>query len=122
MMLYKCICFASLSTQFFKMRIAGSNQTGDEYNEEITGRVMQGIKEFLAGGGGGAGMFSLTEWIMKGAVWIVGKAHNIVYIKKLNTSFTPQVHIRSITSFTLFLFRTSLRIFLHFHQSCTHKS
>lgn len=31
---------------------------------------MQGIKEFFAmGGGGGSGMFSLTEWIMKGAVW-----------------------------------------------------
>jgi hypothetical protein len=33
---------------------------------------MQGIKEFFTmGGGGGAGMFSLTEWIMKGAVWLV---------------------------------------------------
>ncbi|PXF62209.1 MAG: hypothetical protein C4B59_00945 [Candidatus Methanogaster sp.] len=25
----------------------------------------------VGGGGGGAGMFSLTEWIMKGAVWLV---------------------------------------------------
>ena len=50
----------------------GSNLTGGEYTEKITGRVMQGIKEFLSGGGGGgAGMFSLTEWIMKGAVWFV---------------------------------------------------
>jgi hypothetical protein len=45
---------------------------GGEYTEKVTGRVMQGIKEFLSmGGGGGAGMFSLTEWIMKGAVWLV---------------------------------------------------
>jgi hypothetical protein len=30
------------------------------------------MKEFLSlGGGGGAGMFSLTEWIMKGVVWSV---------------------------------------------------
>ena len=50
----------------------GSNPTGGEYTEPITGRVMQGIKEFLSmGGGGGAGMFSLTEWVMKGAVWLV---------------------------------------------------
>ena len=50
----------------------GSNPTGGEYTEKITGRVMQGMKEFLSmGGGGGAGMFSLTEWIMKGAVWLV---------------------------------------------------
>jgi subtilase family serine protease len=50
----------------------GSNPTGGEYTEPITGRVMRGIKEFLSGGGGGgAGMFSLTEWIMKGAVWLV---------------------------------------------------
>jgi hypothetical protein len=50
----------------------GSNPTGGEFTEEITGRVMQGMKEFLSmGGGGGAGMFSLTEWIMKGAVWLV---------------------------------------------------
>jgi subtilase family serine protease len=50
----------------------GSNPTGGEYTERITGRVMQGMKEFLSfGGGGGAGMFSLTEWIMKGAVWLV---------------------------------------------------
>ena len=49
----------------------GSNPTGGEYTERITGRVMQGMKEFLSfGGGGGAGMFSLTEWIMKGAVWL----------------------------------------------------
>ena len=50
----------------------GSNPTGGEYTEKITGRVMQGMKEFLSGGGGGgAGMFSLTEWVMKGAVWFV---------------------------------------------------
>jgi subtilase family serine protease len=50
----------------------GSNPTGGEYTEKVTGRVMQGIKDFLSfGGGGGAGMFSLTEWIMKGAVWLV---------------------------------------------------
>ena len=50
----------------------GSNPTGGEYTEEITGRVMQGIKEFISGGGGGgAGMFSLTEWVMMGAVWLV---------------------------------------------------
>ena len=50
----------------------GSNPTGGEYTEKITGRVMKGIKEFLSvGGGGDAGMFSLTEWIMKGAVWLV---------------------------------------------------
>jgi len=50
----------------------GSNPTGGEYAEKITGRVMQGMKEFLSmGGGGGAGMFSLTEWVMKGAVWLV---------------------------------------------------
>ncbi len=47
----------------------GSNPTGGEYTEKVTGRVMQGIKDFLSFGGcGGAGMFSLTEWIMKGAV------------------------------------------------------
>jgi hypothetical protein len=50
----------------------GSNPTGGKYTEPITGRVMQGMKDFLSfGGGGGAGMFSLTEWIMKGAVWLV---------------------------------------------------
>ena len=50
----------------------GSNPTGGEYTEEITGRVMKGMKEFLTvGGGGGAGMFSALEWIMKGAVWLV---------------------------------------------------
>ena len=49
----------------------GSNPTGGEYTEEITGRVMQGMKEFFSmGGGGGAGMFSALEWIMKGAVWL----------------------------------------------------
>ncbi|NIA10346.1 MAG: hypothetical protein GWP10_11620 [Nitrospiraceae bacterium] len=49
----------------------GSNPTGGKFTEEITGRVMQGMKEFLSfSGGSGAGMFSLTEWIiMKGAVW-----------------------------------------------------
>ena len=50
----------------------GSNPTSGEYTDEITGRVMQGIKEFFTmGGGGGAEMFSLTEWIMKGVVWFV---------------------------------------------------
>ncbi len=50
----------------------GSNPTGGEFTEEITGRVMQGMKDFLSGGGGGgAGMFSAIEWIMKGAVWFV---------------------------------------------------
>jgi hypothetical protein len=50
----------------------GAEATGGEFTDEITGRVMQGMKEFLSlGGGGGAGMFSLTEWIMKGAVWSV---------------------------------------------------
>ena len=32
---------------------------------------MQGMKFFTFGGGGGAGMFSALEWIMKGAVWLV---------------------------------------------------
>jgi hypothetical protein len=50
-----------------------------------------------------------------------GKAHNIVYTKRLNTSSTPQVHIWSITSCTLFSFRTSLRIFLNFHRFYTQK-
>ncbi|MEA1909181.1 MAG: CARDB domain-containing protein [Euryarchaeota archaeon] len=50
----------------------GAEATGGEFTEEITGRVMQGMKEFLTlGGGGGAGMFSLTEWIMKSVVWSV---------------------------------------------------
>ncbi|MEA1869243.1 MAG: hypothetical protein U9N09_03715 [Euryarchaeota archaeon] len=50
----------------------GSNPTGGEFIEEITGRVMQGMKEFLTiSGSGGAGMFPLTEWIMKSAVWFV---------------------------------------------------
>jgi hypothetical protein len=50
----------------------GSNPTGGEFTEEITGRIMQGMKEFFTmGGGGGAGMFSLTEWVLKGAVWLV---------------------------------------------------
>ena len=31
-------------------------------------RVMQGMKEILTGGSGGAGMLSLTEWIIKGVV------------------------------------------------------
>jgi hypothetical protein len=48
----------------------GSNPTGGEYTETITGKVMQGMKDFLTpGGGGGAGMFSALEWIMDGAVW-----------------------------------------------------
>ena len=45
----------------------GSNPTGGEYTEKITGRFMQGMKEFLSFGG--AGMFSALEWILKGAVW-----------------------------------------------------
>jgi hypothetical protein len=50
----------------------GAEATGGEFTEEITGRVMQGMKEFLSfGGGGGAGMFSLTEWILKSVVWSV---------------------------------------------------
>ena len=50
----------------------GAEATGGEFTEEITGRVMQGMKEFLSlGGGGGAGMFSPTEWIMEGVVWSV---------------------------------------------------
>ncbi|RJS70085.1 hypothetical protein CW696_06295, partial [ANME-2 cluster archaeon] len=43
-----------------------------EFTKKITGRIMQGTKEFLSGGGGGgAGMFSALEWLMKGAVWLV---------------------------------------------------
>ena len=49
----------------------GSNPTGGEYTETITGRVMEGMKFSTFGGGGGAGMFSALEWIMKGAVWSV---------------------------------------------------
>ncbi|MEA1944566.1 MAG: DUF3344 domain-containing protein, partial [Euryarchaeota archaeon] len=49
----------------------GSNPTGGEYTETITGRVMQGMEFSTLGGGGGAGMFSALEWIMKGAVWLV---------------------------------------------------
>ena len=49
----------------------GSNPTGGEYTEEITGRIMQGMEFLTGGGGGGAGMFSALEWIMKGAVWLV---------------------------------------------------
>lgn len=37
---------------------------------------------------------------------LFGKAHNIVYTKKLNTSFTSQLLIRLNTSFTLFSFKT----------------
>jgi hypothetical protein len=47
----------------------GSNPTGGEYAETITGRVMEGMKFSTIGGGGGAGMFSVLEWIMKGTVW-----------------------------------------------------
>jgi len=49
----------------------GSNPTGGEYTETITGRIMEGVKFSTFGGGGGAGMFSALEWIMKGAVWLV---------------------------------------------------
>ncbi len=50
----------------------GSKPTGGEFTKKITGRIMQGTKEFLSGGGGGgAGMFSALEWLMKGAVWLV---------------------------------------------------
>ena len=48
----------------------GSNPTGGEYTDEITGRIMQGVN-FLTGGGGGLGMVSPTELVMKGAVWLV---------------------------------------------------
>ncbi|MEA1869246.1 MAG: hypothetical protein U9N09_03730 [Euryarchaeota archaeon] len=48
---------------------AGENMTlhltGGEFTKEITGRIMQGMKEFLTiGGSGDVGMFSLLEWIM----------------------------------------------------------
>ena len=33
----------------------GSNPTGGEFTEPITGRIMRGIKEFLGAGGSGAG-------------------------------------------------------------------
>ena len=49
----------------------GRNPTGGKFTEPITGRIMRGITELIGSGGGGAGMFSLTEWIMKGAVWLV---------------------------------------------------
>jgi len=49
----------------------GSEATGGKFTEKITGRIMQGAKFLTLGGGGGAGMFSLTEWIMKGAVWLM---------------------------------------------------
>ena len=49
----------------------GSNPTGGEYTEPITGWVMEGVTFSTLGGGGGPGMFSPTEWIMKGAVWFV---------------------------------------------------
>jgi len=45
----------------------GSNPTGGEYPDTITGRIMQGAKFLTFGGGGGAGTFSALEWIMKGA-------------------------------------------------------
>ena len=47
----------------------GSNPTGGEYTETITGRILQGAK-FLTLGDGGAGMFSALEYVMKGAVWL----------------------------------------------------
>ena len=51
--------------------MAETMRTGGEYTETITGRVMEGVKFSTLGGGGGAGMFSALEWIMKGAVWLV---------------------------------------------------
>ena len=53
------------------MRTCGSNPTGGEYTETITGRIMQGSTFHTLGGGGGTGMFSALEWIMKGDVWLV---------------------------------------------------
>jgi hypothetical protein len=47
----------------------GSNPTGGEYTETITGRVMEGVTFSTFGGGGGAGMFSALEWIRQGA-WV----------------------------------------------------
>jgi hypothetical protein len=49
----------------------GSNPTGGECTEPITGRVMDWMTFHTGGGGGGAGMFSALEWVMKGAVWLV---------------------------------------------------
>ncbi len=49
----------------------GSNPAGGEYTEAITGRVTEEVKFSTFGGGGGAGIFSALEWVMKGAVWLV---------------------------------------------------
>ncbi|PXF58351.1 MAG: hypothetical protein C4B59_13370 [Candidatus Methanogaster sp.] len=50
----------------------GRNPTGGEFTEEVTGRVLSRmISSLIDGGGGGAGMFSALEWVMKGAVWLV---------------------------------------------------
>ena len=45
----------------------GSEATGGKFTEEITDKILQEVK-FATFGGGGAGMFSLTEWIMNGVV------------------------------------------------------
>jgi hypothetical protein len=48
----------------------GGKPTGGEFPTQVTGRkLMSGIISSIIGGGGGAGMFSALEWIMKGAVW-----------------------------------------------------
>ena len=50
----------------------GSNPTGGEYTETITGRIMQGAKFLTGGRGGGPGIFSALEWVNEGcAVWPV---------------------------------------------------
>ena len=37
----------------------------DSFTERITGRVMNKIISAALGGGGGAGIFSMWEWILK---------------------------------------------------------
>jgi len=56
------------------------------------------------------GDFFISDWLRNRNTveYLGGKAHNIVYTKRLNTSFTSHVHIRLNTSFTLFSFRTYL--------------
>ena len=49
----------------------GSNPSGGKYADEITGRVMQGVKFLTLGGGGSLGMFSVRECIMKFVVWLM---------------------------------------------------
>jgi len=46
-------------------------QTGGIFTEEITGRVMDKMISAVLGGGGGAGVFSLWEWIIKLAMLTV---------------------------------------------------